>query len=174
MLGDFQNKFLRASALNQEFLSVDPSGRDEVLRHGLRSSTTVCFEWDGFKGFQDLARDQIQSLAQLIEPNATISDEPGQIELTRMGDGGFFHKHIDGDYPGAQETSKLAFIHYLGDRSSFSGGELSIVGEKVDPDDNSLVVFKGSHLPHEVLPISGKDALRLTINGYFVLCLSAS
>lgn len=92
----------------------------------------------------------------------------GQVELTLMQAFGHFQRHVDGDYletPGP----KVSFVYYVGDRTSFTGGELKFKSHTtiVEPADNSLVVFKGDEQAHEVLPVRGEQARRLTVNGWF-------
>lgn len=154
---------LRRFALEQEFLTKDPTGRDDVLRKGLRAASTVVFDWEGFDLFVGMAS---KSLRQLATDLGSQLGDIGQVELTKMTESSYFHQHIDGDFadmPG----KKFAFIYYLGDRASFDGGELSFEDSLVEPADNSLVMFQGSNILHEVLPVRGENALRLTINGWF-------
>lgn len=167
-LSDVDHRELRASALDQTFHTKDPrGGPDDGDRPGLRAAG-ICFDWDGFTRFHELAGTAIEEWVEKIDASIMPGHPhwPNDVQLTRTGDGGFFGVHKDAEYPGVT-GGIVSYVYYLGDQATFTGGELEFVnGTVVKPVDNSLVIFPGTE-PHQVLPVSGATAIRLTINGYY-------
>jgi hypothetical protein len=155
---------LRASALQQTFQSKDTS-QGRVSRGSMRNGTEVCFEWDGFDSFWTIAAPTMLEWGKILWPEAMTERRIKHCELTKMSDGGRFASHTDQPY-GNPTAPVVSFVYYLGDKSTFTGGELRHRGMLIQPDDNSLCMYRGTE-PHAVLPIMGENAMRLTINGYF-------
>jgi Rps23 Pro-64 3,4-dihydroxylase Tpa1-like proline 4-hydroxylase len=162
---------IKKSALAQTYLDYDPSGKDTVNRGGLRPCTTTCFEWAYFALFETKLYQQVRDAVRQFHPDADIASKIGQVELTKMISDGHLLPHIDGDYADVRGQLKLTFVYYVADRSSFTGGQLRLTdsNELIEPEDNSIVVFFGSHVRHEVLPVRGPEAKRITVNGWFPL-----
>lgn len=155
----------RESALEQEFLTKDPTERDDVLRSGLRTEATVCFDWPGFEQLWKRVGQQVRDIAYEIDPaSVSPSSKPRQIELTRMTTDGRFKPHVDAGYRDVLGPT-VSFVYYIGVRATFTGGEFRVGDEIVEPGDDSLIVFPGEAV-HEILPIVGDGALRLTVNGF--------
>ena len=112
----------------------------------------------------------------------------GSIErqLTAHGDGDFFARHIDENYPDTDGCRMITFVYYFdcGPRE-FEGGALRLFSSSVDedgvqrpaeeygeldPEPNSIVFFAADQA-HEVTPVratgNGPGAARWTVNGWF-------
>lgn len=169
LLGDDERYGLFNWALEQNFHGHDPrqGGVDHGMREGTRMAV-VCYEWDGFAKWWQMASEQVLQLGSLIDPAIVTQDShPADIQLSLMREGGHFAAHKDAQY-GDPMRKVVSFSYMLGDVSTFAGGYLRFVdGTSVLRQNDSLAVFNGL-LEHEVRPVIGNRALRLTIHGYFV------
>lgn len=163
ILGIDLRQSLYDSAMDQTFYKEDPrkGGVDHGYRDGVRNAS-VCYDWEGFDEFKDAFSNRLTYYAHILKPGSVLQD----MQLTHMTDGGFFATHTDGGY--TDKPSGPSFIYYLGDRSSYNGGILSINGMSIPPIDDSLIVFDASVIPHEVSKVFGDhNSNRFTINGYY-------
>lgn len=158
VLGERRPAFL-ADALTQEFSAIDPTGIDNPTRPGERTSTECYAFEDQLEWFWERVRDQVCE-------EVGFTPTKRLMRLKRLGDGGFYGSHIDGAYPGA-ELPLVSFLYYIGDRSTYQGGQLLFDDEAIDPEDDLLVMFNASD-PHAVSLVTstpGHEALRVTIAG---------
>lgn len=93
----------------------------------------------------------------------------GRIEhqIAASNDGDYFRAHIDG---GPDDTRAVTFVYFLhSEPRRFSGGELIVASNPVEPCGDTLVLFP-SNAVHEVLPVHAPSRAfadsRFTVNGW--------
>jgi len=97
--------------------------------------------------------------------------EASQIEaqLTAHNDGCYYRIHNDNGSPDTANRCITYVYYFYTEPKGFTGGELVIGEEKVEPINNSIVFFD-SGLQHQVLSISCPSRLhwngRFTVNGW--------
>jgi len=92
-----------------------------------------------------------------------------ECQTTYHGDGCFYKEHTDNGSPSVSNRV-LTFVYYFSQvPRRFSGGQLKIGTEYVEPENNTIVFFP-SGLLHEVLPVRVMgdkfEEGRFTLNGW--------
>lgn len=96
--------------------------------------------------------------------------EVGEIEcqITATPAGGYFKRHTDNGQPNTA-TRRLAWLYYFWEQPKpFTGGELAIGREVIEPHYNGLAFFDAGQ-QHEVRYVSAPDGFmnsRFTVNGW--------
>jgi len=118
----------------------------------------------------------ITSQVKLLLPNVLEALKmpffvPNSVEasFTYYGDKCYYKIHNDNGTP-AEANRTISYVYYMHALpKQFSGGQLKIGAELIEPINNSIVFFKSS-LWHEVLPVSVLSnqfsSGRFTLNGW--------